>query len=79
MTFEGKPCLWDNFSNEYTKREVKERAYAELPEHFDSFSATLKGNNKCVKSAKCGQAKDKKYVSKWMFYEHPFKGSKHIG
>ena len=25
-----KPCLSDSFPNEYTKREVKERAYAEL-------------------------------------------------
>ena len=27
-----KPCLWDIFSNEYTKREVKERAYEESVE-----------------------------------------------
>ena len=39
---EEKPCLWDMFSNEYTKREVKERAYAELAEHFDSSSAIVK-------------------------------------
>ena len=25
-----KPCLSDSFPNEYTKRELKERAYAEL-------------------------------------------------
>ena len=25
-----KPCLSDSFPNEYTKREVKERAYAKL-------------------------------------------------
>ena len=29
---EEKPCLWDIFSNEYTKREVKERAYEESVE-----------------------------------------------
>ena len=39
---EEKPCLWDIFSKEYTKGEVKERAYAELAEHFDSSSATAK-------------------------------------
>ena len=33
-----KPCLWDM----YTKWEVKERAYAELAEHFDSSSAIAK-------------------------------------
>ena len=30
------------FLNEYTKREVKGRAYAELAEHFDSSSAIAK-------------------------------------
>ena len=25
-----KPCSWNIFSNDYTKREVKERTYAEL-------------------------------------------------
>ena len=39
---EEKPCLWDMFPNEYTKREVKERAYVELAEHFDSSSAIVK-------------------------------------
>ena len=29
---EEKLCLWDIFSNEYTKREVKERAYEESVE-----------------------------------------------
>ena len=39
---EEKPCLWDFFSNEYIKRQVKERAYAELVKHFDSSSAVIK-------------------------------------
>ena len=39
---EEKPCLWDSFSKDYTKREVKERAYAELAEHLDSSSAIVK-------------------------------------
>ena len=33
---EEKPCLCDILSNEYNKREVKERAHAELAKHFDS-------------------------------------------
>ena len=65
-----KPCLWDM----YTKWEVKERAYAELAEHFDSSSAIVKAkinflrkqtwsrNGKRIKK-KSGQATDKKYVS----------------
>ena len=39
---EEKPCLWDFFSNEYIKRQVKERAYADLVKHFDSSSAIIK-------------------------------------
>ena len=39
---EVKPCLWDIFSNEYTKREVKERAYTVLVKHFYSSSAIVK-------------------------------------
>ena len=77
---EEKSCLWDIFSNEYTKREVKERAYAELAEHVDSSSAIVKAKINALR-AKLGRemAKEsntnvimqqtKKYVSKWMFYE----------
>ena len=39
---EEEPRLWDIISNKYTKREVKERAYEELEEHFDSSSAFKK-------------------------------------
>ena len=39
---EEKRCLWDIFSNEYSKREVKERTQAELAEHSDSSSAIAK-------------------------------------
>ena len=46
---EEKACLWDIFSNEYTKREVKERAYAELAEHFDSSSAIVKAKINVLK------------------------------
>ena len=43
---EEEPCLWNIFSNEYTKGEVKERAYAELAEHFDSSSPVVKAKIK---------------------------------
>ena len=77
---EEKPCLQDIFSNEYTKREVKERAYAELVEHFDSSSGIVKAKINALREqlgreiakeskTKSGQATDEKYVSKWMFYE----------
>ena len=38
---EEKPCLWDIFFEQYTKREVKKIAYAELVEHFDSSSNVI--------------------------------------
>ena len=59
---EEKPCLWDIFSNEYTKREMKERAYAELAKHSDSSSAIVKAkilvgswsrNGKRIGNKKC--------------------------
>ena len=39
---EEKLCLLDIFSNEYTERVVKERAYTELAKHFDFSSAIAK-------------------------------------
>ena len=39
---EEKRFLWDIFSNEYAKREVKERTQTELAEHSDSSSAIVK-------------------------------------
>ena len=77
---EEKPCLWNSFSNEYTKKEVKERAYRELAEHFGSSSAIVKtkinasrkqlGREMAKESkAKSGEATGEKYVSKLMFYE----------
>ena len=74
-----KPCLWNISTNEYTKREVKERAYAELVEHFESLSAIVKAKINALRvqlswkmareSKTSCQAIDQKYVSKWMFYE----------
>ena len=59
---------------------MKERAYAELVEHFDSSSAIVKAKIDALtvqlgreiakeSKTKSGQATDEKYVSKWMFYE----------
>ena len=67
--------MWDIFSNKYTKREVKERAYAELAKHFDSSSAIVKAKVNALRAqlgremakeskTKSGQATDEKYVSK---------------
>ena len=59
---------------------MKERAYAELVEHFDSSSAIVKAKINALtvqlgreiakeSKTKSGQVTDEKYVSKWMFYE----------
>ena len=59
---------------------MKESAYAELVEHFDSSSAIVKAKINALtaqlsggmaKESKTtsGQATDEKYVSKWIFYE----------
>ena len=39
---EERTCLWDIYSNDYTKREQKEKAYMELAEHFETLSANVK-------------------------------------
>ena len=58
---------------------MKERAYAELLEHFDSPSAIVKAKINALRvqlswkmareSKTSCQAIDEKYISKWMFYE----------
>ena len=59
---------------------MKERAYAELAEYFDSSSAIVKAKINALRAilgremekeskTKSGQATDEMYVSKWMFYE----------
>ena len=35
-------CLWHIYSNDYTKREQKEKAYKELAEDFETTSANVK-------------------------------------
>ena len=49
--------MWDIFSNEYTKREVKEKADSELAEQFDSPSA--------IGKAKINENKECNLVKKW--------------
>ena len=39
---EEPTCLWDIYSNDYTKREQKKKAYTELAEDFETTSANVK-------------------------------------
>ena len=59
---------------------MKERAYVELTEHFDSSSAIVKAKINALgvqlgremakeSKTKSGQATNQKYVSKWILYE----------
>ena len=41
---EGKPCLWDFFDKEYTKRDVKEIAYTEIASSLDTSIESIKAN-----------------------------------
>ena len=77
---EEKPCLWDIFSNEYTKSQEKERTYAELAEHFDFSSAIMNAKTNALRvqlgremakesKIKSGQTTGEKYIKQWVFYE----------
>ena len=33
---ESKPCLWDVYHAEYSKRDIKEIAYSEMASNFDT-------------------------------------------
>ena len=39
---EEKPCLWDVFDKEYTKRDVKEIAYTEIASSLDTSIESIK-------------------------------------
>ena len=71
---EERPCLWDIFSNEYTKREEKERTYAELAEHFDFSSAIVNAKTNTLRvqlgremakesKTKSGKTTSEKYIN----------------
>ena len=39
---ESKPCLWDVYQPEYSKRDIKEIAYSEMASNFDTDIASIK-------------------------------------
>ena len=78
--YESKPCLWDIFCKEYSKRDMKEKAMNEICEELSvsvdeakqkwmslraQFGRELKNSNK----HKSGQSTDELYVSQWIFYD----------
>ena len=77
--YEEHPCLWDIRDPSYQKREVKERALAEIGETLEIESSVIKAKwnslraqygRECAKENKnSGQSTDELYESKWMFKE----------
>ena len=77
---EEKPCLWDVFDKEYTKRDVKEIAYTEIASSLDANIETIKAKiNRLraqlgrevakVNKTKSGQSTDELYVFPWIHFD----------
>ena len=63
-----------------TQRELREKAYSEIAEHFDSTSTSVKTKINALRAqlgreigketkTKSGQATSEQYISKWVFYD----------
>ena len=77
---EEKPCLWDVFDKEYTKRDVKEIAYTEIASSLDTNIESIKAKINGLRAqlgrevakvnkTKSGQSTDELYGSRWIHYD----------
>ena len=77
---EGKPCLWDVFDKEYTKRDFKEIAYTEIASSLDTNIESIKAKINGLRAqlgrevakvnkTKSGQSTDELYASSWIHYD----------
>jgi len=77
---EERPCLWDIFHNEYTKRDKREVAYTEIEDRieFDIKEIKTKVHNlraqlgrelNKVRKTKSGQSTNERYKSSWVYWE----------
>ena len=77
---EEKPCLWDVFDKEYTKRDVKETAYTEIVSSLDTNIESIKAKINGLRAQlgrevakvnkiKSGQSTDELYASSWIHYD----------
>ena len=77
---EEKPCLWDVFDKEYTKRDVKEIAYTEIASSLDTNIESIKAKINGLRAqlgrevakvnkTKRGQSTDELYTSNWIHYD----------
>ena len=77
---EEKLCLWNVFDKEYTKRDVKEIVYTEIPSSLDRNIQSIKAKNNGLRAQrgrevakvikkKSGQNTDELYASSWIHYD----------
>ena len=77
--YEDRLCLWDVFSDEYSKRNLRDRAMKEISDVMDisvayirsklnGLRAQLRREIAAVNKVKSGQGADEKYNSSWVFY-----------
>ena len=77
---EEKPCLWDVFDKQYTKRDVKEIAYTEIASSLDTNIESIKGKINGLRAqlgkevakvnkTKGGHSTDELYASSWIHYD----------
>ena len=77
---EEKPCLWDVFNKEYTKRDVKAIAYTEIASSLDTNIEAIKAKINGLRAqlgrevakvnkTKIGQSTDELYPSSWIHYD----------
>ena len=77
---EERPCLWDCFDKEYSKRDLKDIAYTEIASVLDVTITSLKtkinglraqfGRELAkVNKTKSGPSTDELYVPSWIYYQ----------
>ena len=77
---EERPCLWNIFDSQYTKREKRDSAYKEIAETLErevgeiktkinNLRAQLGREIGKVKKTKSGQATNKLYQPSWIHWE----------
>ena len=77
---EEKPCLWDVFDKEYTKRDVKKIAYTEITSSLDKNIESIKAKINALRAqlgrkvakiskTKSVQSTDELDIPSWIHYK----------
>ena len=78
---EERPCLWDVFDKEYSKRDVRDVAYTDIASALDVTIESLKAKVNGLRAqfgrelakvnkTKSGQSTDELYVPSWIHYQN---------